>query len=109
MKFKITGIDEIEKQLADLQRRAEALSGEHELRLSDVLTSEFMLLHTDFESVDLMFEASGYDVQSLEDLEAIPDGAWDGFISARTRFDSWQSLIDAATTAYFERRLHGEA
>jgi hypothetical protein len=109
MGIKITGLDELQRQLKELQHRAESLSGTHDVPISQLLTSEFMLLNTDFESVELMFRASGYKIESQEDLAAIPDEPWESFVRSRTRFGTWQEMLAAAAKEYFERRLSGEA
>jgi hypothetical protein len=109
MGIKITGLDELQRQLKELQHRAESLAGTHDVPITQLLTSEFMLLNTDFESVESMFRASGYKIESQEDLGAIPDEPWDAFIGSRTRFGSWQQMLAAATKEYLERRLSGEA
>ena len=50
----LVGLDELQRTLKELQHRAEALSGAHDVPMSQLLTSEFMLLKTDFESVESM-------------------------------------------------------
>ncbi|MBA3640415.1 MAG: hypothetical protein M3541_13705 [Acidobacteriota bacterium] len=109
MSIKITGLDDVQRHLKELQHRAESLSGEREVPVVELLTSEFMLLNTDFESAGSMFTASGYKVESEADLAAIPDEPWDNFVSSRTRFGSWNEMLEAAAAEYFRRRLSGEA
>jgi hypothetical protein len=105
MGIKITGLDELQRKLRELQHRAEGLSGAHEVPISQLLTSEFMLLNTDFESVESMIAASGYKIENQEDLAAIGDEPWDAFVRSRTRFDSWKEMLTAAATAHVSRRL----
>lgn len=109
MGIKITGLDELQRHLKELQHRAESLSGAHDVPIADLLTSEFMLLNTDFESAESMFSASGYKIQSQADFAAIPDEPWDAFVRSRTRFGSWKEMLAAAGEEYFGRRLRGEA
>ena len=109
MGIKITGLDEIQRKLKELGHRAELLSGTHDVPMSQLLRSEFMLLNTDFESVESMFRASGYRIESQVDLAAIPDEPWDAFVRSRTRFGSWREMLAAATREYVKRRLSGEA
>jgi hypothetical protein len=93
--------------LKELQHRAERISGTREVPIADLLTSEFMLLNTDFDSVEAMFAASGYEIRSQEDFAAIPDEAWDAFIGSHTRFATWKELLGAATEQYVSRNLIG--
>jgi hypothetical protein len=108
MGIKITGLDDLQRRLGELQHRAEAVSGAHDVPASELLTSEFMLLNTDFDSIESMFASSGFEIRSQEDLAAIPDEPWDTFVSSRTRFGTWREMLASATTAYVTRRLSGE-
>ena len=105
MGIRITGLEELKSRLADMQHRAQALDGTHEVTLSELFHSEFMLLNTDFDSIEAMFAASGYDVKSQEDFAAIPDEPWDIFVPERTRFQSWREMLSSAAKDYFQRRL----
>ena len=109
MGVKITGLDDVQRRLGELQHRAESLSGEHKVQLNDLFTSEFMLLNTDFESIDALFDASGYVVRSQADLDSIPVEAFDSFIRNRTRFSTWKDMMGAAAQQYLAKRLFGEA
>lgn len=109
MGIKIKGLDDLKRHLRKLQQRAASLSGTHDVPVSELLTSEFMLLNTDFESAEAMFVASGYKMESTADLASIPDGAWDSFVGSRTRFGSWEELLSEAAKEYLGRRLMGEA
>jgi hypothetical protein len=88
MGVKITGLDALQRKLAELARRAETLSGEHQVQMSQLLTPEFMLLNTDYDCVESMFDASAYDIKSQADFDAIPADEWDAFIHSHTRFDT---------------------
>ncbi|MEQ1758235.1 MAG: hypothetical protein ABL986_07950 [Vicinamibacterales bacterium] len=109
MGITITGLDDIRRHLRQSQQHAESLSGTHDVPIAKLLTSEFMLLNTDFESVDAMFAASGYKIESSQDLKSVPDEAWDSFVRSRTRFGSWEELLSEAAKEYLGRRLMGEA
>lgn len=93
------------RKLGDLQRRLEQLDGKHSVSFEELFPSEFMLRNTDFPSIDVMFEASGYQVESTEDLAAIPDAEWDNYIQGRTRFQSWEEMKGAAVQEWAIRRL----
>jgi hypothetical protein len=52
-----------------------------------------------------MFEASGFKVESPEDLEKIPDAEWDQFIQQNTPFPTWSEMLSAAGTEWMQRKL----
>ncbi len=107
MSFKITGLDELQRKLRKIRDNAQALDGEHEVSLKELFPQDFLAAHTQFSSVDNMFEKSGYKVDSSEDFAAIPDEPWDEFIRANTSFASWAEMKQAAGVAYAKRKLLG--
>jgi hypothetical protein len=104
-RFKVQGLDALQRKLTDLQHRADAMSGSHEVPLADLFTSEFMLLHTDFDSLESMFTAGGMSIRSQADFEAIPLDTWDVIVRGRTRFQTWEEMKQAAATEYLRRQL----
>jgi len=97
--------DDALRKLSDLQRRAEALDGNHSVSFTDLFSDEFMLRNTDFATIHAMFEAGGYNVESSADFEAIPDDAWDQFVRSRTRFSDWKDMQTAAGKQWMSRQL----
>jgi hypothetical protein len=93
------------RKLRDLQRKAEQLDGEHSVSFNELFPDEFMLRNTEFPSVGSMFEASGFKVESSEDMAAIPDEEWDKFVQERTRFASWDEMKSAAVQEWAARRM----
>ena len=93
------------RKLRDLRRRAEQLDGEHSVAFTELFSDEFMLRNTEFPSIDSMFEATGFRVESSEDFAAIPDEEWDIFIRERTRFASWEEMKNTAVQEWTMRRL----
>ena len=103
MGIKITGLDELKRQLETLKRNAQNLSGP--VAFEDLFPPEFMRRYTDFKTIDEMADASGWKVESTEDFEAIPDAEWDAFVKARTRFEDWEEMQGKAAEEYATRRL----
>ena len=101
----ITGLDEFQRKLTDLARRAESLSGEQQVPLPELLTSDFLSRCSRFQSADEMFDASGFSVNSPADFAAIPDAEWDKFICANTSFTSWETMLGEAGGEWAARRL----
>jgi hypothetical protein len=104
MDLKITGLDELQRKLATLQRRIENASGP--VPFEDLFPPEFMRRYTDFKSIEEMLEASGHSVDSTEDFEAIPAAEWDAVVKARTRFATWKEMQQKAGEEYIGGRLN---
>lgn len=107
MKFEIEikGLKELRRRLRDLRRKAEALEGEHTIPLGEFFPADFLRQYTDFESLEDMFQASGFVVESREDFKKIPEDQWDQFIRSRTQFSSWREMQDAAGVEWTKRKL----
>ncbi len=105
MGAKITGFDEFQKSLDDLVKRIESVSGENEILLSELLTTDFMNDNTQFNSLDEMFEKSGFTIASKEDLENIPDNEWNLFISSNTQFQTWDELLANAAEQWLCKKI----
>jgi len=102
---RLEGFDNFRRQLARLARNAERLHGKHAVPLSELFPDAFMRRHSRFETVQEMFDASPYKVESQSDLDAIPDDEWDRYIRANTAFQSWAEMIETGGAAYVKRQL----
>lgn len=105
MSVKITGIKNLEAKLKDLGKRARELDGNHNVPLSELLTHSFVAGCSRFSSVDELFKASGFSINSPEDFKAIPDDKWDDFIRDNTTFANWSDMLTAASAAWTKDRL----
>ena len=105
MTFKITGLDKLQKELNDLQKKAEALDGEHQVPFSELFNVSFMRRHTNFESLEALIEAGGFKVETMDDFKAIPDQEWDEHIAKATSFPNWQEMMNEASTEWTKKQL----
>ena len=99
------GLEQFHQQLQALARKAEAVGGKYEIPLLELFSDEFMQLHTDYDSLEAMLEASGFIVNSREDCQAIPSDQWDVFVANRTRFSDWQEMMQVAREEYIAKTL----
>lgn len=105
MTFKITGLKEFQKKLENLERKAEALHGEHEVSFAELFNASFMRRYTNFDSMDALIEAGGFKVETTDDFKAIPDQEWDEHISKTTRFGNWQEMMNEASAEWAKNQL----
>ena len=105
MSISINGLDDLQKKLDRLKKKAENLDGEHQVPLSELLPPSFMSKHTNFDSIDEMFQESDFTIETIEDFEKIPDEEWDNFISIETQFDNWSSMLEKATSVWASKQL----
>ena len=105
MDISIDGLDDLQKKIKDLQKRAKALDGENLVPLVDLLTIEFLNRYTSFSSVEELFEASGFKVDNTEDFEKIPNDEWDEFISKNSIFKNWEEMLEKAGEEWITNEL----
>ncbi|HLE03118.1 MAG TPA: hypothetical protein VI729_00670 [Anaerolineales bacterium] len=105
MENSVHGLDDAIRKLFDLQRKAAELHGEHSIPISDLFPDPFMVANTDFAKIQDMLDASGFPASTSEEFSAIPDDQWDAFVASRTKFPSWQAMLDAGTAEWVSLKL----
>ena len=105
MSIKVKGLDELQRKLRDLGRRAEALHGEHSVPFTELFPPAFVRRHSRFANIEARLKASGFSVQTAEDFAKIPDREWDAFIARSTNFSDWKAMQEAATAEYVKKKL----
>ena len=103
--FEINGLNELQKELENLQKKVENLSGSQNIPLKELLSNSFMKEYTSFNSIRELFKASGFQINSIEDFDNIPLSELDNYISKTTDFDSWEDMISEATNQYVLEKL----
>lgn len=103
--FELKGFDELQNSLHDLADKVESLGGEHEVTFEELFVQEFMISHTNFSTFNELLNSSPFEVNSSEDFAAIPDAAFDQYISEVTNFDSWGNMLEEASCEYAARQL----
>ena len=90
--------------LDKLQKKAEDLSGTNHVKLLDLFNVGFMSKNTSFSSVEEMFEKSGLEIKSEEDIEKNQE-VWDEFIKTNTNYAGWEAMFKAATAEWLKKEL----
>lgn len=103
--FKIEGIDELQKQLQQMERAVKELDGTHEVSFSELFTLAFMQKYTQYSTFDELLEAGGFHVETQEDFEAIPDALFDAHIASVTKFNTWEEMLGQATEDYISKKM----
>lgn len=94
-----------QNQLDDVAKRFQDLDAEASAALPDIVTDDFVSRHTSFATLDEMFTASGFQVETQEDFAALPVNEWNEFIRSVSGFDGWQSMLGAAGQEWARRKL----
>lgn len=100
MEIKISGLDKLEKDLKEIQKKARNLQGEHQVSFGELFTDAFMKKYSNFLSFEEFLQSSGFKVETAEDFEAIPDDEFDKYVKENTKFTCWQDMLHKATSEY---------
>lgn len=105
MEIKIEGIDELEKELTELDNKLKKLAGKNNIRMSKLFSPSFMKRYTIFSSIEDFFEESNWNVESRKDVEEIPEKEMDKFVEENTKFKSWDHMLSIATEEWIKKEL----
>ena len=92
------------KGLKELQKKLEALAETKSVPLTELLNPQFVSACSKYASAQELFDASGIEIGSKEQLEA-NRSQLDAFLSNNTTYGSWSEMIRAAGVAYTKARL----
>ena len=81
-----------------LQKTTENLEGS--ISFTELFTSEFMKLYTQYKSIEELLSSGGFEVNSEEDYEAIADEDIDAHVLKTTNFQTWREMLTEAVDAY---------
>lgn len=101
----ITGLDGLQKRLKQMADGFERAKGTHEVSFGELFHPGFMSRHSRHASIQALFDASGFNIETNEDLAAIPDADWDRHIRSSTDFPDWESMQKAAAAEWFKKRV----
>ena len=79
VKLNLKGLDQLQRNLKDLERKAKAAGGKHQIPLAELFPPSFLRTHTRFSSLaDLEAKAGeqGFSLGSQEDLDNLPADRW---------------------------------
>lgn len=91
--------------LNKLATNAEDMHGTSQIKLSDLMTPEFIAGCSSYTDLEHLYNESGFKIESKKDFEVIPDGEWEEFITSNTSFDSWEHMQKEAMAAHVIKQL----
>ena len=104
MGFEIKGLDDFQKHLKKIEQNLAELDGQvQEVSFDELFNPSFMKEYTKFSSIDKMFETGGFEIESAEDFDAIPQ--FDDYVNENTRFTTWEQMREQAVSDYLEKQL----
>lgn len=97
--------DEFLSGIQKFQRNLERVASQQSVTFGELFSDDFMLRHTDFASIGAFFDASPFNLETNEDLAALPEADLDSYVVTNTRFSSWEEMKSVAGSEWMARRL----
>ncbi len=69
---------------------------------NELLNANFMKNFTRYTSIDEFFEDTGYKIETLDDINSIPDDVLDLHVASTTKFRSWHDMKKAARNEFIK-------
>ena len=106
IKVETKGLKGVQDRLSGLAKKARELDGQQQtIALPDLMTDDFVEAHSQHGSLQELFDASPFTIDSIEDFKAIPDADWDVFIADQTDFETWEEMQTEAVKQLLIRQL----
>ena len=105
MSVKIKGLDGVKKELDKTTKQVRNVGNKKKISYGELFPNSFISRFTNFKTIDEMFDKNSFKIESLEDLEAIPDAEWDNFIRENTKFDSWGKMQETAFGEWTSKKI----
>ncbi|MFW1760442.1 hypothetical protein [Acinetobacter calcoaceticus] len=102
MSVKITGNL---KGLKQLTKNAEKLKAKGKASFTEIVSPEFISSHTDYSDIFDLFKHAGFEIETVEQIESIPEEDLDNFIREKTKFESFVDLQKNAASEYMRKQL----
>ena len=84
----------------ELDKKLESLSGN--VPLDELLNSNFMRKYTQFQTAQEFADTSSFD---FSNIESINSNVLDKFVSAHTKFTSWQEMLNHAAAEWIQKQF----
>ena len=93
-----TGIKKLEQKLNKLDVT-------HSVSYDELFNASFMSRYTQHSTIDEFFEAGGFEFETEEEFENIPEEDVDKHVQAVTKFNTWQEMINKAGEHWAAKKL----
>ncbi len=98
-------MDHFKEQYEALKPAARYVEDVSDATLLDVFTDSFMREWTRFRSRDQFFSYAGWDVETPEDLSAVPEDEFESYVTRYTVFDDREKMLNKAGEEWVVQKL----
>ncbi|WP_039240966.1 hypothetical protein [Clostridium botulinum] len=105
LSIEITGFDEIENTLKEIEENIESLSGEREVNLIELFTNDFMAKYTTNQSFEEFVNNFNKDIPDDDFEKMLSTEDWNKYVINNSQFDSWKDMQENAVGLYYSKQL----
>jgi len=91
--------------LDKLQRKLKKLDGTHNVSYDELFNASFMNRYTQHSTIDEFFVAGGFEFETEEEFEKIPEDKVNKHVQAVTKFNTWQDMFTKAGENWVAKKL----
>ncbi|HCQ9654340.1 TPA: hypothetical protein PKT84_002378 [Acinetobacter baumannii] len=91
--------------LKRLTKNAEKLKAKGSASFTEIVNPDFISSNTDYSDIFDLFKHAGFEIETVEQLESIPEDDLDNFIRENTKFESFVDLQKNAAAEYMKKQL----
>ena len=101
--FKIEGMEKVQRELKNLEKRIKSIGGKKEVGIEELLTDSFIRKNSNFDSLQKMVDSFPKKFNSGEDFKS---KEWNEFVKLKSNFDSWEDMLHAAHEEWVKKELN---
>jgi hypothetical protein len=87
------------------ERKLKKLDGTHNVSYYELFNASFMNRYTQHSTIDEFFVAGGFEFETEEDFEQIPEEEVDKHVQSASKFNSWQDMMTKAGEHWAAKKL----
>ena len=100
-------LDGLADAFETMTANAEALDGDAQPALRDLLPDAFMQQYTVFDSLTAFYAASPWPIDSERDLAELEEDEFDAYVGEVTAFEDWSAMFGTAAQQWFVAQIRG--
>jgi hypothetical protein len=90
--------------LKDLQGQKTVQEDPDHVSLDELFNQSFINRNSSYNNFGALMEKGDFQVETLEDIDNIPEELLDGFVARETDFSSWKMMLDTAKREYDQNK-----
>ncbi len=99
------GLNDIKRKLDDIGKKLKEIDGKNEVPIDELLSDSFISNCSKFSSAEELLNAGGFQIESNEDIEAIPQEKLDEFIRGNTTYKNWEEMLQDAIGEWVKQKI----